>query len=270
MMGSTLLQLDFLNRTRETQLDRWRASPMETRAIDKFKEGAREIHSLDDFMKNDAVYNFVMKAYGLEEMAFAKAFIRKIVEEGTSDPDSMANKMIDPRYKELAKDLGFDTFANGTKVRNPAFIERTVEKYVVGGFEAEQGETNVGVQLSLYFERKASSITNWYQVLGDKALTQVVRTALGIPQAMAGLDVDKQVEFLERRMNIEDFQDPAKVKKFVSRFAVMHDIETGGANSGRPLSGAAGLLMASPLNGPPPIITIDPATISAMNFYRNY
>src|SRR3546814_707644 len=249
MMGSTLLQLDFLNRTRESQLDRWRADPTETRAIDRFTKEAREIRSLDDFMKNDTVYNLVMKAYGLEEMAFAKAMIRKILEEGTSDPNSMANKMVDPRYKEIAKDLGFDTFPDGTKVRNPAFIQRTVDRYVVGGFEADQGETNVGVQLSLYFERKASSITNWYEVLGDKALSQVVRTALGIPQAMAALDIDKQVEFMDRRMNIEDFQDPAKVKKFVTRFAVLHDVETGGAMNTVPLSGAASLLSMSPPGG---------------------
>src|SRR3546814_5513586 len=79
---------------------------------------------------------------------------------------------------------------------------------------------------------------------------------------MAALDIDKQVEFMDRRMNIEDFQDPAKVKKFVTRFAVLHDVETGGAMNTVPLSGAASLLSMSPLGGPPPIITIDPATRS--------
>src|SRR3546814_13071766 len=104
MMGSTLLQLDFLNRTRESQLDRWRADPTETRAIDRFTKEAREIRSLDDFMKNETVYNLVMKAYGLEEMAFAKAMIRKILEARTSAPNSMATKLVDPRCKEIAKD----------------------------------------------------------------------------------------------------------------------------------------------------------------------
>src|SRR3546814_16347279 len=103
MMGSTLLQLDFLNRTRESQLDRWRADPTETRAIDRFTKEAREIRSLDDFMKNDTVYNLVMKAYGIEEMAFAQAMIRKTLEEGTSDPNSMAKEMVDRPNKRNRK-----------------------------------------------------------------------------------------------------------------------------------------------------------------------
>ena len=37
------------------------------------------------------------------------------------------------------------------------------------------------MRLALYFTRKASSITTSYQILADKALTQVVQTALGLP-----------------------------------------------------------------------------------------
>lgn len=268
MFGSTLLQLDFLARTRETQLDRWRAQPMEGRAIESFAERAREIRSLDDFMRDDQVYKFVMKAYGLDDFIFAKAMIRKMLEEGTSDPGTMANRMVDPRFRELTKDLGFDTFPDGTKVRNPAFIERTIDRYVVSGFEMEQGERNIAVRLALYFERKAPQITSWYQVLGDKALSEVIRTGLGLPPSMAAMDVDRQVDFLEKRMSIEDLQDPGKVKSFIRRFAALYDAQNGGAPTMN-LTGPAALIAPISPSGPPPILSIDPTTIAALNFYRS-
>src|SRR3546814_18630322 len=108
-VGSSDRQLYFLNRTRESQLDRWRADPTETRANERFTKEAREIRSLDDFMKNDTVYNLVMKAYGLEEMAFATAMISQCLDAGTADPNPMANQMVDPRYKDIARDLRFDS-----------------------------------------------------------------------------------------------------------------------------------------------------------------
>ena len=34
--------------------------------------------SIDDFMKDTRLYNYAMKAFGLDDMAYAKAFMRKV------------------------------------------------------------------------------------------------------------------------------------------------------------------------------------------------
>ena len=48
-----------------------------------------------------------MKAHGLEDMTYAKAFMVKALKEGVSDPDSFANKLTDKRYAEFVAAFNF-------------------------------------------------------------------------------------------------------------------------------------------------------------------
>ena len=59
-----------------------------------------------------------MKAYGLEDMAYAKGLIKKLLQEGVCNPLSMANKMSNPLYKEFAK--AFDFTAKGAAATSAA------------------------------------------------------------------------------------------------------------------------------------------------------
>lgn len=89
--------------------------------------------------------------------------------------------------------------------------------------EEKAGDQNEGLRLALYFTRKASTITNSYQILADKAMTQVVQTALGLPSTISSADIDAQAKMITSKIKLTDFQDPAKVTKFVQRFAAMWD-----------------------------------------------
>jgi hypothetical protein len=44
-----------------------------------------EIKSIDEFMADTRVFNYAMKAHGLEDMSYAKAFMRKVLTEGVDD-----------------------------------------------------------------------------------------------------------------------------------------------------------------------------------------
>ena len=63
--------------------------------------------TVDDFMKNDRLYQYAMKAYGLEDMIYAKAFMKKVLQSDLSDPNSYANKLTDKRYREFAAAFSF-------------------------------------------------------------------------------------------------------------------------------------------------------------------
>ena len=89
--------------------------------------------------------------------------------------------------------------------------------------EEDAGSQNEGVRLALYFTRQASSIKNAFGILADKALTQVVQTALGLPASISAANIDSQAALLSKRITFSDFQDPAKVNKFAQRFAAMWD-----------------------------------------------
>jgi hypothetical protein len=156
-------------------------------------------------------------------MAYAKAFMVKALKEGVSDPDSFANKLSDKRYADFVKAFNFAAYGTSAPLF-PAAQQGTVDKYMRQTLEENAGETNQGVRLALYFQRKAPAINNWYDVLADTALSSVVRTALGLPDSIATADIDKQAQMFEQKLDIADFKDPDKLNTFLTRFTSLWEI----------------------------------------------
>lgn len=113
-MTSTMIAFQTVTRNLPQTLARVAATPAVASSTARFKEGLAKVTSLDDFMANDSVYRYTLEAYGLGEMAYAKAFIRKVLEGGVSSQKSMANRLSDPRYRELAAAFDFASEATET------------------------------------------------------------------------------------------------------------------------------------------------------------
>lgn len=196
------------------------------RETEYFRENIGKIHSADDLMKDYRLFTYTMKAFGLSEMAYAKALIKKLIDEGTSEPGAMANRMANPLYKDLAK--AFDFSAKGLDVTSePGFAESVVDRYVQQTLETNEGQENEGVRLSLYFKRKASQITKPMEILADKAILTFIQTTFGIPRAASGADIDVQARQISKLFDIADLQDPARVDRLLQRFASMWDMTNG-------------------------------------------
>jgi hypothetical protein len=191
--------------------------PDVSRDTDYFLANIGNVKTIDDFLKDYRLYSYAMKAFGLSDMTYAKAFMRKVLTEGISDKNSFANKLSDPRYKEFAAAFNFAALGSNA-TSTTAATTGTAQQYVQQVMEQDAGDQNEGVRLALYFTRKASSITTPFQ-----ALTQVVQTALGISPMVSSANIDAQASMLSKMINFADFQDPAKVSKFTQRFAAMWD-----------------------------------------------
>lgn len=208
--------------------------PMVKREIDYYNANIKNIKTIDDFIKNDRVFKFAMKAHGLEDMAYAKALIKKLLKEGVTSPLSMANKMSNPLYKEFAK--AFDFAGKGTAATSAASATtEAVQKYIQQTLEVNEGKENQGIQLALYFKRKASTVTTTMGILADKALLKFVQTTFSIPEASSRADIDIQVRNLEKVLNVKDFQDPKKVDKLIQRFNAMWDVKNASSAATSPV-----------------------------------
>lgn len=193
------------------------------RETEYYKANISKVKTIDEFVKDYRLFNYAMKAHGLQDMAYAKAFIKKLLTEGTTNPKSMANKMTNPLYKEFAK--AFDFAGKGDKATSQASATtETVAKYFRQTLELKEGEQNEGVRLALYFKRKASSVTTTMGLLADRALLTFVQTTFNIPQNTSKADLDIQVRNLEKHINVKDLQDPKKVDKLIQRFNAMWDM----------------------------------------------
>ncbi len=181
-----------------------------------------DVHSVDDFLKDTRLFNYAMKAFGLEDMAGAKAFMRKVMVEGASDPKSFANRLADDRFVRFATTFDFadnpETAATTTDAQ-----QGVVDRYVRQTMEISAGSDNDGVRLALYFAREAPKVASAYGLLGDQALWKVVKTIFGFPDAMANADIEKQAAAVDARLDIADLKDPAKLDRLISRFSAAWD-----------------------------------------------
>lgn len=223
-MLSTFVSYSIISRDIERSLGTTAKQPMVARESEYFLENIQSVKSIDDFLGDDRLFAFAMKAHGLSDMTYAKAFMRKVLTEGIDDREAFSNTLIDKRYREFADTFNFARFG-GTATVFESARQGTVDKYVRQTLEENAGQQNEGVRLALYFQRKAPTITSAYGILADKALMAVVDTALGIPSSVAAGDIDKHAQLIERKLDIEDLKDPKAVSKLLTRFATLWELE---------------------------------------------
>ena len=240
-MSTTLIDYNLISRDLTRSLKSTAAQPMVARETEYYLEHIRDIKTIDDFFKDTRIYRYAMKAFGLEDMTYAKAFMRKVLAGGIDDKKSFANTLTDPRYKEFAEAFNFKRYGNATTVFDRA-QQGTVDRYVRQTLEQDAGQKNEGVRLALYFERKAGSIESAFHILADAALLKVVQTALAIPSATSAMDIDKQAKLIESRLDVADLKDPAKLKKFLTRFAALWEVNNPSTTQASPA-----VLFAQPL-----------------------
>jgi hypothetical protein len=206
----------------DRQIETFRNSRAAVREIEYFRQNIGKIESADQLVKDYRLYRFVLSAYGLDSQMGAQALMKKVLAEDLSDPRAMANRLIDSRYREIARAFDFSG-SGGARLKGSAFVDGVIDRYVTAEFEKSTEQTNPGVRLALYFKRMAPGITNWNQVLGDKPLYEVVRTALQIPPAGSQTGIEGQAKLLERRIGLGNLKDPQFVERFIGRFLANYD-----------------------------------------------
>lgn len=356
-MLNTFVSYQLIVRDMPKAISRVEREPMVDRETKYYIENISKVKTIEEFVKDDRLFRYAMKAHGLEDMAYAKAFMVKALKEGVSDPDSFANKLQDKRYAEFVHTYNFAKYgelatvynkaqhevpgnyrmqaeiagldpesdyvkqetayyrANIGKIasiealmkdqrlltyamaaygldsatedmdyieellaggvrdpKSPANLEEdkrytgfvaafdfeglgqkattvtraqqpSIDKYLRQTLEENAGRDNEGVRLALYFERKAGNLTNFYEILADPALAKVVRTALSLPDSFASADIDRQVKFFEDKLDIEDFTDPARLEKFLTRFTNLWEID----NPSAPAQAQLSVLFSQPV-----------------------
>jgi len=165
-----------------------------------------------------------MRAFDLEDQIFGKALVRKALESDVSDRTSLVNRLTDPKIREMYDALGFAPDGGpSANFDDPDWqaemIDRFKERLVINN----AAEDNAGAGIALEFKAKASEINTWFDVLKDEDLGIFMRRALGLPDAVVQVDIDRQAELFAQKFDIEKLKDPAEVDRLVSRFSAVYD-----------------------------------------------
>jgi len=196
-----------------------------------FKDNIGKVTTADAFMKDTRLFNYAMTAFGLGSMTYAKGLMQKVLAGGVSSSSALANTLNNSNIKAFAQ--AFDFADNGgATTTSSTLVDNVVSRYTEQALETNQGQQNPGVQLALYFQQHAPSLTSVYGILADSNILTVVQTALGISSSTSSQSIDTQYRLLSAQVKLDDFKDPTKLQQFIARFAAQYDYNNGGnANS---------------------------------------
>ncbi len=195
-----------------------------------YDETIDKIETVDQLLADKRLVTYILRAYGFDREQLSETALRKLFTSDIEDPKSFVNLGPNTKFQEMVRAFNFQTDGTAKRVvlglaQDTNAVSEMQDLYIRQTMEQTAGEQNAGVRLALYFQRKASSITSAYSILADKALIEVVLTALQLPSSVSQADVDVQAKLLTNRLDFDDFKDPAKVEKFLSRYTALYDLQ---------------------------------------------
>ena len=217
------------------------AEPAVKLATAYYQANIGKVNSIQAFVGNYRLLSYALNAYGLGDQIGHTALITKVLQGGVSDPKSLANTLTNGNWKAFAS--AFDFVGKGAaSVNSASAVKTTTSDYVEQQLESDQGAQDVGVQLALYFQRVAPTVSNEYGILADKNLFEVAQTIFGLAPSTNASSLDAQANALAKTMPIADLQDPKKLQQLTERFTALYDVNYG------PASGATSSLTVSSSN----------------------
>ena len=230
----------YLQNTVETQKETFAASATVQRKMEYFRENISEISTAEDLTSDYQLLSVALDAFGLGEDINAKAFIQKVLNDGTIETTALSNKLSDKRYAALSKAFGFGDF-DTPRTKLSYFADEILERFVDRSFEVAVGEVDNDMRLALNLssalteinENSESNNARWYGVMGNTAVRAIFDGAMGLPDSFASLDIDRQLEvYLERSEQLfdtdilSDFSEPDLQEKLIQTYLIRSSIET--------------------------------------------
>ncbi|MBB3935547.1 DUF1217 domain-containing protein [Aureimonas phyllosphaerae] len=127
-MLSTLMNYRLYSADMAKSLARIASQATVERDADYYKANIGKVKTPEDLLKDQRLYAYAMKAYGLEDQIQSKGLMRKVLESDLSKTDSFANKLVDKRYREFAAAFQFGS-ASKAAIQTASQTEALTEAY---------------------------------------------------------------------------------------------------------------------------------------------
>lgn len=173
------------------------AQPDVSSATAYYNANIGKVKSVDDFMKNNRLFSYAMKAYGLEDMTYAKAFMKKVltsdISTSTSLKQSFVGKLTDPRFLTFAKAFQFST--DGTVAQQPVTAQEADDQTDLINLYTQQ-QVNKGAAAAddtAYYQANIGKVTSVDDLINNKRLLNYALTAYGLDPSITSDATIKQV-----------------------------------------------------------------------------
>ncbi|MBE1296688.1 MAG: DUF1217 domain-containing protein [Rhodobacteraceae bacterium] len=179
-------------------------------------------------------------AFGLDDQLPMKALVQRVLEDGSSADDALANKLGDDRWVAFTEAFGFGP-GETVKTGSAKDMENIVFSNKTQTFEAAVGAQDESMRIALFAQRELVNIatdvkedgeptsinTKWYNVIGQPALQKMFQTALNLPDNFIQLDLEQQLDIYKDRAqrflgtdDLSVYADPEKMDELTTRYLV--------------------------------------------------
>ncbi len=179
MLSTYLLYQSYAQNLPKT-LARISAEPDVSSAAKYYQANIGKVTSVDQFLNDPRLFSYAMNAYGLSDMTYAKAFMKKVLTSDLTDTSSFVNKLTDPRFLTFAKAFQFS--ADGTVAQQPVITQNSSEEDDTVDLYS-QTQINKGTAASTeatYYQANIGNITSVDQLMANPRLLNYAVSAYGL------------------------------------------------------------------------------------------
>lgn len=239
LQGTGLVAWRFLQRTYDTQLETYNQSAQLTRVVDHFADKIGTVQSAEDLVSDRRLVEVALGAFGLQDDIDNRFFIRKILEEGTTNEDALANRFSDKRYQEFSAAFGLGP-GETPKLNEPGFVENIVARFQANSFEVATGQQDESMRIALFAQRElpdlaieeVSNDTKWFTIMGQPPLRAIFEKAFNLPGSFGQVDIDQQLTVFKQRSrevfgtdSVSQFSDAALIEDLVTKYVVRSQLD---------------------------------------------
>jgi hypothetical protein len=231
----------YLSATLDAQVTRLAESPAQARDRAHFRENIGKVATAADLVSDYRMLRVALGAFGLQDDLPNRAFIEKVLADGTVAEDALSNRLADKRYRRFSEAFGF----GGTlppRTLSPGFADRILARFDRQEFERSVGRQDADLRLALTAARELPDIAarglsddaSWLTILGNPPLRRVFETALGLPVSIGTLELDRQIgdfkaaaERVLGHSDVARFRDPVATEDLVKAFTLRAQLAAG-------------------------------------------
>ena len=240
-----ILGFSLLEKTEAVQRDAFNRQPEIARDVDYFTREISSVRTADELVSDRRLLRVALGAFGMDDEIDKRAFLRKMLEEGSESDDAFVNNFVDPRFKAFVDAFGFGNIG-GARTAFATFPSEITSRYTERQFEIAVGDQDENLRLALNFRREILTYANandpegvaWFSAMGDLPVRRVLEGAFGLPSSFGQLDIDRQRDVLRDKSSstfgdrsLAVFNDPEVLDKAINRFLARASINDGPSTS---------------------------------------
>ncbi|WP_298841116.1 DUF1217 domain-containing protein [uncultured Roseobacter sp.] len=215
----------FLQRTYDTQIKTFSESAEQSRTVSYFEENIANVRTAEDLVSDRRLLEVALGAFGLQDDIDNRFFIRKMLEEGSTSDDALANRFSDTRYSDFVAAFGLGP-GETSQIGTSDLTNRITSLYIANSFEVATGQQDDTMRVALYAQRKLGELAGPPVKSAERLASEEVAEAVEELANSLSADTEYFERFIGSVETIDDLVgDTRLLKVALGAFGLDEDYE---------------------------------------------